>query len=206
MNIQEQISRTKDLMGIQPLNEGIFKLNGKLKDILGKLFKKNNTRKEILNYIDPYEVKYGHDRNCYVDTLNLLSTNQSDYSKITGSTEQFQQIFVEMSIITSESRPLLTDNTKKSYNVGYLVTYQNKQGNNIPEFYEYFKTLYYIDSQQTDELSMIKVGNDETCTTNTLAGKKGGCVLPQELKDKILNAFKDSKDFTKIQAYLGKVK
>jgi hypothetical protein len=177
MNIQEQISRTKDLMGIQPLNEGIFKLNGKLKDILGKLFKKNNTRKEILNYIDPYEVKYGHDRNCYVDTLKLLSTNQSDYSKITGSTEQFQQIFVEMSIITSESRPLLTDNTKKSYNVGYLVTYQNKQGNNIPEFYEYFKTLYYIDSQQTDELSMIKVGNDETCTTNTLAGKKGGVCI-----------------------------
>ena len=43
MNLQEQINRTKELMGLQPLNEGIFKKKGKLKDFIKKLFKKGVT-------------------------------------------------------------------------------------------------------------------------------------------------------------------
>ena len=41
MNLHEQISRTKTLMGIEPLNEGIFRQKGKFKDFLMKLFKKD---------------------------------------------------------------------------------------------------------------------------------------------------------------------
>jgi hypothetical protein len=33
MNLQEQINRTKTLMGLKPLNEGIFKQGGKFKDL-----------------------------------------------------------------------------------------------------------------------------------------------------------------------------
>ena len=41
MNLQEQISRMKSMMGVQPLNEGIFRGKGKFKDLLKKLFKKD---------------------------------------------------------------------------------------------------------------------------------------------------------------------
>ena len=40
MKLQEQLNRTKELMGLQPLNEGIFRQKGKLKDLIRKLFKK----------------------------------------------------------------------------------------------------------------------------------------------------------------------
>jgi hypothetical protein len=58
MNLQEQINRTKELMGLQPLNEGIFRQKGKFKDFLRKLFKKDNGE-EILDDVNKYEEKYG---------------------------------------------------------------------------------------------------------------------------------------------------
>ena len=83
--------------------------------------------------------------------------------------------------------------------------FQKTDGNNITDFYEYFKSLYFIDGQQTDELSQMRVGQDFTCNTNTLEGKSGGCTLPQDVKDKILKSFENNKDFTQLQSYLDKI-
>lgn len=203
MNLQEQINRTKTLMGLKPLNEGIFKQNGKLKDILGKLFRKNDTTEQVVNDINPYEVKYGKDTgNFTVDGINVMSTENTQSS---GNT-QSQQVYCSVSVITDQEQPLPGDNTKKSSNVAYHVTYQNTQGSNVSEYYEYFKSLYFIDGQQTDELSQMRVGQDFTCSTNTLQGKTGGCTLPQDVKDKILKSFENNKDFTQLQSYLDKIK
>ena len=203
MNLQEQINRTKTLMGLKPLNEGIFKQNGKLKDILGKLFRKNDTTEQVVNDINPYEVKYGKDTgNFTVDGINVMSTENTQAS---GNT-QSQQVYCSVSVITDQEQPLPGDNTKKSSNVAYHVTYQNTQGSNVSEYYEYFKSLYFIDGQQTDELSQMRVGQDFTCSTNTLQGKSGGCTLPQDVKDKILKSFENNKDFTQLQSYLDKIK
>ena len=57
MNLQEQINRTKTLMGLKQLNEGIFKQKGKLKDILGKLFKRKDSEEEVINQVNQYEQK-----------------------------------------------------------------------------------------------------------------------------------------------------
>jgi len=203
MNLQEQINRTKTLMGLKPLNEGIFKQNGKLKDILGKLFRKNDTTEQVVNDINPYEVKYGKDTgNFTVDGINVMSTENTQSSGNTLS----QQVYCSVSVITDQEQPLPGDNTKKTSNVAYHVTYQNTQGSNVSEYYEYFKSLYFIDGQQTDELSQMREGQNFTCSTNTLQGKTGGCTLPQDVKDKILKSFKNNKDFTQLQSYLDKIK
>ena len=70
MNLHEQISRTKTLMGIQPLNEGIFRKKGKLKDLIKNLFNKRGNNEQIVQEISPYIVKYGKQSNSsYVDKL-----------------------------------------------------------------------------------------------------------------------------------------
>lgn len=195
------------MMGLQPLNEGIFRQRGKLKDILGKLFRKDDTRERVINDINPYEVKYGKDlENVTVDGIDVMYTYEE---QINNGEAKSQDIFCSIYIITNEPQPLPGDNTKKSGTVAYMVTYENTQGSNVSEYYDYFKSLYYIDGQQTDELSEMEVGQDFTCSTNTLRGESGGsggCVLPQDVKDKILKSFEKSEDFTQIQTYLGKVK
>jgi hypothetical protein len=55
MKLQEQLNRTKELMGLQPLNEGIFRQKGKLKDLIRKLFKKGGNEEQIVQEINPYE-------------------------------------------------------------------------------------------------------------------------------------------------------
>ena len=191
-------------MGLQPLNEGIFRQKGKLKDILGKLFRKNDTTERVINDINPYEVKYGKDvGNFTVDGIDVMYTSDE---QINNGESKSQNIFCSISVITNEPQPLPGDNTKKSGAVAYMVIYENTQGSNVSEYYEYFKSLYYIDGQQTDELSQMRVGQDFTCSTNTLQGESGGCTLPQDVKDKILKSFEKNEDFTQIQTYLGKVK
>ena len=202
-NLQEQIERIQSIMGIQPLNEGVFNTTGNFKDLLRKLFNKNQNAEEVVNSINPYETKYGKKTgNSTVDgiTVNTISNEQAS-----GNT-QSQQIFCKVSVITDQEQPLPSDPNKKSSNVAYMVMFQKTDGNNITEYYEYFKSLYLIDGQQTDELSQMRDKQNFTCSTNTLEGKTGGCSLPQEVRDTILKSFESNKDFAQLQSYLDKIK
>lgn len=202
MNLQEQINRTKTLMGIQPLNEGIFKQKGKFKDLVRKLFKKNNNAEQIIQMEDPYEKKYGERNNTYVEGAHFLFKSQEKNSQETSFSEVFCSIF----LFLDYARPLPSDPNKKSLSVSYMVTFQKKQGTNIVNFYKYFKTIFYIDGQQTDELSQMRDNETFTCSTNTLEGDTGGCSLPQEVKDLILESFKTTQDFSEVQKYLNQIK
>ena len=203
MNLQEQINRTKTLMGLQPLNEGIFKQGGKFKDLIKKLFNRSGSAEQVIEEVNPYEVKYGKDTgNCMVDGIRVMSTSNE---QINNSEAKSQNIFCSVGIITDEPQPLPSDNTKQSTNIAYHVIYQNTQGSNITEYYDYFKSVYMIDGQQTDELSQMREGQNFTCSTNTLQGKTGGCSLSQELIDKILKSFESNKDFTQLKSYLDKI-
>ena len=203
MNLQEQINRTKTLMGIQPLNEGIFKQKGKFKDLVRKLFKKNNNAEQIIQMEDPYEKKYGERNNTYVEGANFLFTSSEEKNSQETS---FSEVFCSIFLFLDYARPLPSDPNKKSLSVSYMVTFEKQQGTNIVNFYEYFKTIFYIDGQQTDELSQMRDNETFTCTTNTLEGDTGGCSLPQEVKDLILESFKTGQEFSEVQKYLNQIK
>ena len=202
MNLQEQISRMKSMMGIQPINEGIFKQSGKLKDLLRKILNKNGSAEQVVSTINPYETKYG--KQASNSTVDGIRVNQVSNEQSSGNTQSLQ-IFCSVSIITDESQPLPSDPNKKSSNVAYIVMFQKTDGNNITDFYEYFKSIYLIDGQQTDEISQMRDKQNFTCFTSTLEGKTGGCSLPQEVRVMILKSFESNKDFAQLQSYLDKI-
>ena len=211
MNLQEQISRTKTLMGIQPLNEGIFRKKGKFKELIKKIFNKGNSAEEIIQDVNPYDVKYGvRQGNCSLDGITLLSISNEQLSNSEAKTET---ILCSIGIITNEPQPLPEDPNKESQFISYLLEYSNMQGNTSEGSYQYFKVLFLIDGVPTDEISHIRNHQDFTCTTSTLEKTKmsgeplnTGCLLPQEDKDMILKAFESNKDFDQLQTYLDKLK
>jgi hypothetical protein len=202
MNLQEQISRTKTLMGIQPLNEGVFKGKGKFKDLLNNLFKKDDSQ-QVLDELNKYEEKYGTElgNETFVDSVRLLRKIQTQSNSDSAKYEEF---FTSIIILTDSPVTFISDDTKEVSRVSYRVTYQRKEGN-IITFYEYGKFLYFIDGQQTDELSSMKVNKDFTCSTNTLEGKSGGCNLSQEVRDEILKSYEGTSDYEMCKTYLDKI-
>jgi hypothetical protein len=202
MNLQEQISRTKTLMGIQPLNEGVFKGKGKFKDLLNNLFKKDDSQ-QVLDELNKYEEKYGTElgNETFVDSVKLLRKIQTQSNSDSAKYEEF---FTSIIILTDSPVTFISDDTKEVSRVSYRVTYQRKEGN-IITFYEYGKFLYFIDGQQTDELSSMKVNKDFTCSTNTLEGKSGGCNLSQEVRDEILKSYEGTSDYEMCKTYLDKI-
>jgi hypothetical protein len=202
MNLQEQISRTKTLMGIQPLNEGVFKGKGKFKDLLNNLFKKDDSQ-QVLDELNKYEEKYGTElgNETFVDSVKLLRKIQTQSNSDSAKYEEF---FTSIIILTDSPVTFISDDTKEVSRVSYRVTYQRKEGN-IITFYEYGKFLYFIDGQQTDELSSMKVNKDFTCSTNTLEGKSGGCNLSQEVRDEILKSYEGTSDYEIAKTYLDKI-
>lgn len=191
-------------MGLEPLNEGLFKKGGKFKDLIKKIFNRGDSAEQVVQEVNPYEVKYGKKTgNSMVEGIRL---NSRSNEQINNSEANSQNIFCSVGIITDEPQPLPSDNSKKSSNIAYHVVYQNTQGSNITEYYEYFKSLYFIDGQQTDELSQIRIHQDFTCVTNTLQDKTGGCELSQDMRDKILQSFQSHKDFFQLESYLDKVR
>jgi hypothetical protein len=203
MNLQEQISRTKTLMGIQPLNEGIFKGKGKFKDLLKKLFKKDNSQ-QVLDEVNKYEEKYGTElgNETFVDSVKLLRKIQTQFNT---NSAKYEQIFTSIAILTDSPVTFISDDTKKVSRVSYHVMYQRQEGNNIITFYDYFKFLYLIDGQQTDEMSSMRVHKDFTCFTSTLEGKSGGCNLSQEVRDEILKSYEGTSDYEIAKTYLDKI-
>jgi hypothetical protein len=198
MNLNEQINRAKTLMGLKTLNEGVFKQNGKFNEILSKLLGKNQTN--VISGINKYGTKYGNNiGNSTVDGINVSTINNKQLS---SSDAQTQQLFCTVSVITNQPQPLPTDKTKKSSNITYLVIFTK----NTSEYYEYFKSVYLIDGQQTDEISHMRVGENFTCSTSTLEGKTGSCEFSQEVKDMILKSFENSKDFSELESYLNMIK
>jgi len=202
MNLHEQISRTKTLMGIQPLNEGVFKGKGKFKDLLNNLFKKDDSQ-QVLDELNKYEEKYGTElgNETFVDSVRLLRKIQTQSNSDSAKYEEF---FTSIIILTDSPVTFISDDTKEVSRVSYRVTYQRKEGN-IITFYEYGKFLYFIDGQQTDELSSMKVNKDFTCSTNTLEGKSGGCNLSQEVRDEILKSYEGTSDYEMCKTYLDKI-
>jgi hypothetical protein len=202
MNLHEQISRTKTLMGIQPLNEGVFKGKGKFKDLLNNLFKKDDSQ-QVLDEVSKYEEKYGTElgNETFVDSVRLLRKIQTQSNSDSAKYEEF---FTSIIILTDSPVTFISDDTKEVSRVSYRVTYQRKEGN-IITFYEYGKFLYFIDGQQTDELSSMKVNKDFTCSTNTLEGKSGGCNLSQEVRDEILKSYEGTSDYEIAKTYLDKI-
>ena len=204
MKLQEQISRIQSMMGVQPLNEGIFRQKGKFKGFLMKLFKKDNSE-EVLEYVNKYEEKYGTEigNNTYVDGVKLLKKIQTQNN---NNETKFEQSFTKIAILTDSPVPLIGDNTKKTSRVSFIVMHQKTEGNTITQFYDYGKFLYFIDGEQTDELSQMREGKDFTCVTNTLEGKTGGCNLSQEVRDEILKSYENTTDYEIAKTYLDKIK
>ena len=206
MNLNEEINRTKTLMGLKPINEGLFKQRGKFKDILRKIFTKSNTATQVAIQLSPYEMKYGKDGgDCNVNGITLMNTSDEHKNNTEVKT---QNTYCSIAIVTDAPQPLPTDNTKKSSHISYMVVYENTQGTNITEFYEYFKSVYLIDGKQSDEISHIRVGQDFKCSTSTLENKPGSCSFSQEMKDKILKTFdnKNSQEVAQLQSYLNMIK
>ena len=201
MKLHEQLNRTKELMGLQPLNEGIFRQKGKFKDFLMKLFKKDNSE-EVLDDVNKYEEKYGTElgNETYVDMVKLLGKIQTQNNNET----KYEEIFTKIGILTDSPVPLIGDNTKKTSRVSFIVAFQKKEGNTTM-FYEYSKFLYFIDGEQTDEHSQIREGKNFTCYTNTLEGNAGGCNLSQEVRDEILKSYENTPDYEIAKTYLDKI-
>jgi hypothetical protein len=217
MKLQEQLNRTKELMGLQPLNEGVFKKVGKFSDIFKSKKYKNKTGEVVAQFIPPseipedkYETKYGNllSAPTEIEGLTELNTLQHDKTsvdkntdKTTGSRE-FKQNFFDASIQTIYTpQPLLSDPTKKVNTKSFLLYYQERVGN---EFYtyQYLKIYYFIDDKITDIFGGIQEDGQQTCATNTLEGKNGNCEFSSEIKERILKGFKDN---TQIQAFLDRI-
>ncbi len=202
MNLHEQISRTKTLMGIQPLNEGIFKGKGKFKDLLKNLFKKDDSQ-QLLDEVNKYEEKYGTElgNETFVDSVKLLRKIQTQSN---SDSPKYEEFFTSIAILTDSPVTFISDDTKEVSRVSYRVAYQRKEGN-IITLYDYSKFLYFIDGQQTDEMSQMRVNKDFTCFTSTLEGKSGGCNLSQEIRDEILKSYEDTSDYETCKTYLDKI-
>ena len=202
MNLHEQISRTKTLMGIQPLNEGVFKGKGKFKDLLNNLFKKDDSQ-QLLDEVNKYEEKYGTElgNETFVDSVKLLRKIQTQSN---SNSAKYEEFFTSIAILTDSPVTFISDDTKEVSRVSYRVAYQRKEGN-IITFYDYSKFLYFIDGQQTDEMSQMRVNKDFTCFTSTLEGKSGGCNLSQEVRDEILKSYEDTSDYETCKTYLDKI-
>lgn len=217
MNLQEQLNRTKELMGLQPLNEGFFKKTGKFLDIFKRKEYKNKTGEVVAQRIPPseipedkYKTKYGDlmGASTMVEGLTELYTLQDDKTsvdkntdKTTGSSE-FKQNFFDASIQTIYTpQPLPSDPTKKVNTKSFLVYYQEKVGNKSYT-YQYFKVYYFINDKITDILSEIQQDTQQICATNTLEGKNGNCEFSSQIKERILKGFKDN---SQIQAFLDRI-
>lgn len=109
MNLQEQVSRIKSMMGIQPLNEGIFKGKGNFKDLLKKLFKKDDSQ-QVLDEVNKYEEKYGTKlgNETFVDSVKLLRKIQTQFN---SNTAKFEQIFTSIAILTDSPVTFISDDT-----------------------------------------------------------------------------------------------
>lgn len=204
MKLQEQLNRTKELMGLQPLNEGIFRQKGKLKDLIRKLFKKGGNEEQIVQEINPYEKKYGKGNSgFFVDGQNFMTVSNEHKGPEVKSSEVYCSIFV----ITDTPIPLPTDNTKESINTSYGVIFQKKEGNNIKVFYSYFKSVYVVDGQVTDEVSQLRESEGNfTCFTSTLENRGSGCSLPQDVKETILKTFENKENYSSVVSQLDKIK
>jgi hypothetical protein len=123
-------------------------------------------------------------------------------------------IFCTIFIVTDTPQPLPDDASKNSTNISYALTFEKTEGNTTTQFYEYFKSVFLVDGVVTDEMSQLReTGNNFTCSTSTLEKTKmsgepldTGCVLPEEVKEIVLNAFKDNDSFFQVQEYLDKLK
>jgi hypothetical protein len=202
MNLQEQVSRIKSMMGVQPLNEGVFKGKGKFKDLLNNLFKKDDSQ-QLLDEVNKYEEKYGTElgNETFVDSVKLLRKIQTQSN---SNSAKYEEFFTSIAILTDSPVTFISDDTKEVSRVSYRVMYQRKEGN-IITFYDYSKFLYFIDGQQTDEMSQMRVHKDITCFTSTLEGKSGGCNLSQEIRDEILKSYEDTSDYETCKTYLDKI-
>jgi hypothetical protein len=189
-------------MGIQPLNEGIFKGKGKFKDLLNNLFKKDDSQ-QLLDEVNKYEEKYGTElgNETFVDSVKLLRKIQTQSN---SDSPKYEEFFTSIAILTDSPVTFISDDTKEVSRVSYRVMYQRKEGN-IITFYDYSKFLYFIDEQQTDEMSQMRVNKDFTCFTSTLEGKSGGCNLSQEIRDEILKSYEDTSDYETCKTYLDKI-
>jgi hypothetical protein len=187
---------------VKPIHENIFKAKGKFKDFLVKLFKKDDSQ-QIIDDVNKYEEKYGAElgNETFVDSVKLLRKIQTQRNTSTN----YEQIFTSIAILTDSPVTFISDDTKKVSRVSYHVMYQRQEGNNIITFYDYFKFLYLIDGQQTDEMSSMKVHKDFTCFTSTLEGKTSGCNLSQEIRDEILKSYEDTADYETCKTYLDKI-
>ena len=207
MKLQEQLNRTKELMGLQPLSEGLFNKTGKFLDIF-----KNKKDEVVGGFIPPSEIpedmyikKYGNLLSAPTDIEGIKELYKSQYDTSTDETtksQEFKENYLNATIHTIYTpQPLPSDPTKKVNKVAYLVKYQERVGN---EFYtyQYLKVYYFIDDEITDILSEIQEDGQQTCATNTLEGKNGNCEFPSQIKDRILKGFKDN---SQIQAFLDRI-
>lgn len=204
-------------MGLQPLNEGIFKKTGKFFDIFKRKKHKNKKGEVVAEFIPPseipedkYDTKYGNLMGAptLVEGLSELYTLQHDKTSVKNNTgkikktQEFKENFFDASIHTIyKPQPLPSDPTKKVNTKAFLVDYQEREGN---EFYtyQYFKIYYFIDDKITDILSEIQEDGQQTCATNTLEGKNGNCEFTSQIKSRILSGFKDN---SQIQAFLDRI-
>jgi hypothetical protein len=196
------------MMGVQPINEGIFKKSGKLKDLITSLFKKKSAD-EVLTQVNPYEEKYGSLVNgiSYVDGLyvdNQSQTTKKDVVNYNGD-------FLSISVITRDKLPLPNDPNKTSTNFSCSVQFQmsKKTTDNTQsgfEYYSYFKSIYYIDGKETDKLSQMRINENFTCVSGTLQNKPGDCVFPQDLREKIMKTFEKSRYINDVKTWLDKIK
>ena len=196
MNLHEQISRTKTLMGIEPLNEGFTTKSGSFKDLFMNIFKKKPNESEL----SPIQTKYGNISlaPAKVESLNLVLKKQED--------SNFNQDSVFITIIyTEEPQPLPSDSNKKVTQENYSVRFQETV-NNQEIYRTYFKTLYLIDNQLSDFGSQVTENNNDTCASFSWAGGTEQCQLPQELKDVILEKFKNDKEIGQLTSFLDRIK
>ena len=217
MNLHEQLNRTKELMGLQPLNEGIFNKTGKFLDIFKRKKHKNKKGEVVAEFIPPseipedkYNTKYGDLMGAptLIEGITELYKLQHDKTSVDNNTDkttksqEFKENYLNATIHTIYTpQPLPSDPTKKVNKVAYLVKYQERVGN---EFYtyQYLKVYYFIDDEITDILSEIQEDGQQTCATNTLEGKNGNCEFSSEIKERILKGFKDN---TQIQVFLDRI-
>ena len=197
MNLKEQILRTKQLMGLQPLNEGQTKSIGKLTDFISKVFKKNSN--EIVT--DPYETKYGSEYMNLPSTIISYSANKQLNKELNNTDVNTSDIFVNTGIVTqNQQSKLKTDMTKSFYTICYSLIF-NKTISGKVKTYEYFKCEYIVDGVVADQIVNIN-NNGETCTSSTL-DKTSGCQLSDEILNEIKEVFKDD---TQLISNLGKIK
>jgi len=207
MKLQEQLNRTKELMGLQPLNEGLFNKTGKFLDIF-----KNKKDEVVGGFIPPSEIpedmyikKYGNLLSAPTEIEGIKELYKSQYDTSTDETtksQEFKENYLNATIHTIYTpQPLPSDPTKKVNKVAYLVKYQERVGN---EFYtyQYLKIYYFIDDKITDIFGGIQEDGQQTCATNTLEGKNGNCEFSSEIKERILKGFKDN---VQIQAFLDRI-